>query len=199
MSEQTKSFLTSTTIWGILIGLISQIATRAGIHFPADQAGLTNDIVGLIGTALAIYGRFTASQPLHITTPSTGSPQGGFATIRILIASMVGAIAFGCAVAPQTPAQAVYATQGAYASALTIAVAYKQLPDCARPPTPKLCSDRATVVKLQEADDKAYAALQAAQTLVRNPNAGFNLQTAIAAANAAVGLLTQITTTLPVK
>lgn len=103
-----------------------------------------------------------------------------------------------CASTPQTPAQSVYAVQGAYATALSAAVSYKQLPACA-PTSPGLCSNPDVVLKLQKADDVAYAALTAAQNIVRTPGAGANATTAIAAANQAVQALVAITSTLGVK
>lgn len=113
----------------------------------------------------------------------------------LLFATLTG---FGCATAPQTPAQSVYAVQGAYASALSVAVSYKQLPAC-QAGGPVLCSDVGVVKKLQKADDIAYASLTAAQNIVRTPGAGANAQTAIAAANQAVQALVAITSTLGVK
>jgi hypothetical protein len=104
-----------------------------------------------------------------------------------------------CASAPQTPAQSVYAVQGAYASALSAAVSYKQLPSCDQPGAPKLCSDAGIVAKLQEADDVAYVSLTAAQNIVRTPGAGLNATTAISAANQAVQAFASITSTLGVK
>lgn len=104
----------------------------------------------------------------------------------------------GCATTPQTPAQSVYQVQGNYAAALNVAVAYKQLPAC-QPGGTKLCSDKAIVAKLQQADDVAFAALTAAQNTVRTAGAGANAQTAIVAAQQAVQALASITATLQVK
>ena len=105
---------------------------------------------------------------------------------------------FGCATAPQSPAQAVYAVQGNYAAALSVAVAYKQLPACQQG-GPVLCSDSGVVKKLQAADDSAYAALTAAQNVVRSPGAGLNAQTAIVAAQNAVNILAALTANLKVQ
>lgn len=120
--------------------------------------------------------------------------------MRKLLATLAIAIMVfaGCANTPQTPAQSVYAVQGSYAAALNIAVAYKQLPACQQG-GPVMCSDRAIVTKLQQADDVAYAALTAAQNIVRTPNAGANAQTAITAAQQAVTALASITATLKVQ
>ncbi len=104
----------------------------------------------------------------------------------------------GCTTMPQTPAQSVYTIQGTYAAALSVAVSYKQLTPCVQA-GPVLCSDPGVVAKLQQADDVAYAALTAAQNIVRAPNAGLNAQTAINAASQAVNALASITATLKVQ
>lgn len=118
--------------------------------------------------------------------------------MKRLFAGLIFALLAACSTTPQSPAQAVYAVQGNYAAALTIAVAYKSLPDCAAT-TAVLCKKADIVGKLQKADDAAYPALQAAQNIVRQPNAGANAQTAIFAAEQAVSALTSITSTLQVK
>lgn len=115
----------------------------------------------------------------------------------LLLAFALGGL--GCATAPQTPAQSVYQVQGSYAAALQIAVTYKQLPNCAQPAHPVLCSDAKVVGQLQRADDVAYAALTSAQNIVRTPGAGANVQTAIVAAQQAAAAFASITATLQVK
>lgn len=118
--------------------------------------------------------------------------------MRKILAILALAIS-ACATVPQTPAQSVYAMQGAYATALSAAVSYKQLPPCGATGSTQLCSNPAVVSQLQRADDVAYAALMAAQNIVRAPGAGLNAQTAINAATQAVAAFTSITTTLGVK
>lgn len=116
---------------------------------------------------------------------------------RFIVAALLVLLA-ACASTPQTPAQSVYQVQGSYAAALQIAVTYKQLPPC-QAGGPVLCSDAAVVKKLQTADDAAYAALTAAQNVVRTPGAGLNAQTAIVAAQQAVQAMSSITATLKVQ
>lgn len=65
--DETKSFLTSKTLWGLLITLVAPLLAQHGITF--DQAGLTNDLIGLAGFGLAVYGRFQAGG-LHVVAPS---------------------------------------------------------------------------------------------------------------------------------
>lgn len=121
--------------------------------------------------------------------------------MRRALAVLILAIAtgLGCATAPQSPAQAVYQIQGNYAAALQIAVTYKQLPSCAQPVRPMLCSEKGVVAQLQKADDVAYAALTAAQNTARTPGAGANLQTALTAAQQATAAFAAITSRLQVK
>lgn len=101
---------------------------------------------------------------------------------------------------PQTPAQIVFAAKNAYNAALLIAVTYKELPSCTPPTHPVLCSDAAIVKSLQDKDDIAAPALDAAEKAVRA--IGFDagaLQTLAVSAKAAVGVLTSVTDTLRIK
>ena len=96
---------------------------------------------------------------------------------------------------PQTPQQAVFEVKNAYAAALTVAVAYKRLPDCAQKALP--CSDKVVVMQLQKADNVASAALDAAEHAVRTPGFGANLvQSALTAAKAALGAFVSVTSGL---
>jgi len=115
---------------------------------------------------------------------------------RLFIVALLALSA--CATAPQSPAQAVYAAHGNYAAALTVAVAYRRLPPCA-PSGPPLCSDKRIVADLQKADNVAFDALSAAQRVARAPGAGANVQTAINAANQAIGAFSSITASLQVN
>lgn len=119
--------------------------------------------------------------------------------MRKVLAILALAILAACATTPTSPQQSVYAIQGAYAGALTVAVAYKHLPPCGQPASPVLCSQSSVVARLQRADDAAYPALQVAQGLVRTANFGPNVSTAIAAAQQAVNAFVSITQTLQVK
>ncbi len=98
-----------------------------------------------------------------------------------------------------TPAQGVFELKQNYEVALTIAVAYKQLPACGAG-APTVCSNPPIVKQLQLADSTASAALDAAENAVRDPNFDKGAaQAAIVAANQAVIALTQITAILPHK
>lgn len=118
--------------------------------------------------------------------------------MKRLFAGLMFALLAACSTTPQSPAQAVYAIHGDYAAALTIAVTYKKLPDCATTQA-VICSKPEIVARLQAADDKAFPLLQAAQNTVRLSGAGANIDTAIFAAQQAVSALTAITSTLKVQ
>lgn len=118
--------------------------------------------------------------------------------MKLFLAALALFIA-SCTTVPQDPAQAVFAASSAYAGALSVAVAYKKLQDCAQPAKPVPCSDAAVVAELQRADDVAYFALAAAQKVARTPGAGANVATALNTATQAIAAFTAITTRLSTK
>jgi hypothetical protein len=122
-------------------------------------------------------------------------------SFRIILSALMALALLGCASggAPQDPQQSIYALQSGYRTALTVAVAYKQLPPCGMATSPLLCSSPKVVAQVQQADDVAYQAIKAAETTVRTPGAGANAQTALVAAQQALAALTSITATLQVK
>src|SRR5678815_5866138 len=69
-------------------------------------------------------------------------------------------------ITPKGPEQTVYAAHGDYAAGLSIALKYKALPTCG-PNVSALCKSPAKLKELQDADDKAFAALSTAQQVVR--------------------------------
>ena len=116
----------------------------------------------------------------------------------LAIALLACVVSAGCATTPQSPAQSVYALKSAYAGGLTIAVAYKKLPVCGQSAA-KLCSSPSVVAQLQDADNKAAPAINAAEKSVRTPGFGFNVQTLINVANEALVAFLAITAKLQVK
>ena len=118
--------------------------------------------------------------------------------MKFIIALMfVGLV--GCIGNPVNPQQSVFQIKEQYELALTVAVAYDNLPPCGVGVGP-ICSTPEVVIKLKQAKDVASPAVQAAENAVRDPS--FNTSTAsavIASARAAVVALTIITATLQVK
>ena len=116
------------------------------------------------------------------------------AAIVLMALTVVG----GCASAPQSPAQVIFAAKSNYAVALAVAVAYKKLPTCA-PTAPPLCSKPDMIATLQKVDTASSALLDAAENTVRLQGAGANAQTAIKAAEQAVSAFATITAALAVR
>lgn len=112
----------------------------------------------------------------------------------ILAISLTGT-GVGCAVGVTQPGQRIYQIQSNYNAALTVAVAYKNLPGC---PLAPICKKADIVIDLQEADDIAAPALASAQTCVRSATCQ-NADLAVNAANTAVAALTAITSKLVVE
>jgi hypothetical protein len=115
----------------------------------------------------------------------------------LTILTLAAALAAGCAsTSSTTPAQVVFATKGAYATALTAAVAYESLRRCA-PAVPKPCSDPDLVAQIRKADNVAAAALEAAEAAVRTPAIGTTARDrAIQAAQAALAAFSALVTSL---
>lgn len=102
-----------------------------------------------------------------------------------------------CASVPETPAQKVFAATQMYDVALSVAVAYKELPSCDLPSAPKICSDAGVVETVQKADTVAYESLTAAQAIVRAPAPTQSaLQTAVLWAQGAIKAFANITNSL---
>lgn len=117
---------------------------------------------------------------------------------NLLLTSLLALSLTACAVTPSSPAQTVYLAKTQYSAALSVAVAYKNLPGCGG--TEKLCAKPEVVAQLQKADQVAYPALDAAEDAVRTPGFGENIiNSAVIAAKAAVEAFKSITNTLKVK
>lgn len=68
----TKSFLTSKTLWGLVIAAVGALLSHFHVTLTdADVNGLTGDITEAAGILVAAYGRVVATQPLHVTSPTT--------------------------------------------------------------------------------------------------------------------------------
>ena len=70
MNEDTKSILASKTLWGVLIAALPTVAKLFGYEI-ADISSFTSGaneavdgIIALVGSAIAVYGRLTATAKL---------------------------------------------------------------------------------------------------------------------------------------
>ena len=93
--------------------------------------------------------------------------------------------------------QTVFGAKGAYEAALTIAVAYAELPRC-KPGTARFtCSDRRVVDQVVQARNVARDALGAAEGIVRSPGFGSDVvKASVDAADAALRAFVSIANTL---
>lgn len=119
-----------------------------------------------------------------------------FAALTFLFAVMAG-----CgSVKPKTPAQAVYVAESEFNLAIQAAVDYKNLPPCGVAGVGVVCSDPTIVAKLQAAEKKASAAFDQAEQVALAPNASqTDVDKALAIANAALAVLTQLEAQLKTK
>lgn len=63
--KQAKSMLLSKTMWGIVITLAAQAAPKLGLHIGSDMTTqYASEIVTLLGSAFAMYGRYKAFKTL---------------------------------------------------------------------------------------------------------------------------------------
>ena len=70
MNTETKSILSSKTIWGVVVAALPTIATMLGYKiadasaFTANASQIVDGLLTLGGSALAIYGRIKATASL---------------------------------------------------------------------------------------------------------------------------------------
>ncbi|HBE45738.1 MAG TPA: hypothetical protein DDW17_09955 [Deltaproteobacteria bacterium] len=62
---ETKGLLTSKTIWGAIIAIAATALKIAGYDIGGDTEGFVNDIIALLGSAIAIYGRIKAVKKIE--------------------------------------------------------------------------------------------------------------------------------------
>lgn len=105
----------------------------------------------------------------------------------IALPALVAFALAGCKTLPDTPAQTVYSLEGGYAAALSIAVAYRNLPLCDGS-TP-ICHDKATLANIEAASSAVSMDLDLAEKAVRS---GDSPSKVAAATNLAVAALEQL-------
>jgi hypothetical protein len=66
----TKIFLASKTIWGVVIMALPALLPLAGISFGVDDTAVVNEMADKIfqsvGAVIAVYGRWSATTKLSI-------------------------------------------------------------------------------------------------------------------------------------
>lgn len=181
----TKSPLRSIGIMGplaaIVVFVLNQLfpglgLTEVMVGELVDRIVQLIDLVVLIaGLLVGMYGRWKATRAI------------GSAAV-VLLALFVGACG---ALTGGTPAADVFAMRASYnAAVLAPAAAYASLPRCAAA-VPQPCSEQAVVNQLRKADAAAKAALDAAETVVRD-TPRVDARTAIRAATEAIAAVAAI-------
>ena len=93
-------------------------------------------------------------------------------------------------------AQSAYAMEASYQGALTLAVAYRNLPRCGTPGA-VVCHDPVVVAKLVTADGIAHTAILGVEGVVRAGGSPLDVQHAIAIAQTALSALQALAASLP--
>lgn len=117
---------------------------------------------------------------------------------RFLAVLAAGAILASCATTgtPTDSAQSVYALEATLTAAMQVATTYAELPTCGTS-APLICSDPATVTRIQAAAATAVAAVQTAQALVTSSGASSaQTQAALLSATQAVTTLSTLTSSV---
>ncbi len=69
MTDETKPWYMSRTVWGALIAIAASLANAAGVEIKAADEGELADLLvsaaGTIGGLIAIYGRIFARHPVR--------------------------------------------------------------------------------------------------------------------------------------
>ena len=63
-AQDPKSLLESKTFWGIVVAFVMPFLAKHGII--VDPTGLAGDVSAVVGSLLAIYGRFTTKGPVTL-------------------------------------------------------------------------------------------------------------------------------------
>ena len=133
----------------------------------------------------------TPAAPVTPPTPVTVAPA---AAAMLALAIM----AAGLSACSQSPQANVFDLRAAYdATVLVPAAAYASLPSCPQA-TAQACADLKVVTQLRQADAAATAALDAAETVVRQ-NPTLDASAAISAAESAITAVRTILTTYNIK
>jgi hypothetical protein len=173
--DYQKFFLSSKTILASLGVLFVTLAPMLGITFTEADAAEVNTNVNLIGQAadalitavlalIAVYGRATAKTKLTVVPDpnQTNSPWIVSVALLFFLAACITPNTNG----NLSPQAQLFQVESQYAIAKEEVAAYAALPFCSDILI-IACSDPATVIKLDEADDTAEEAIVAARLAVQ--------------------------------
>lgn len=207
MENETKAWWQSRTIMASLVTILISTLGAFKIYLPEDIQGQLTDALLALVTALSgaatIYGRLKAEKNIAIKPPlpPSGGTGAGLALIFAMSLSLTACETMKTVTppAPKTPQQAVFLAESQYGVALKVALKYESLPRCGAAAA-ALCSDAAIVAKIRLSQLAARAALDAAESTVRNPVFGVSaMESAVIAATNAVQAFDKVQLALGVK
>lgn len=207
MENETKAWWQSRTIMASLVTILISMLGAFKIYLPEDVQGQLTDallaLVTAVSGAATIYGRIKAEKNISVKPPlpPSGGTGAGIALIFAMSLSLTACETIKTVTppAPKTPQQAVFLAEGQYGVALKVALSYESLPRCGGT-VPKLCSDKTIVEKLRLSQLAARAALDAAESTVRNPVFGVSaMESAVIAATNAVQAFDKVQLALGVR
>jgi hypothetical protein len=165
----------------VVFGICAVLAAQLP---PPRQSGSTYDVIYRVVNLLGQNYR----QARNVSAPSRSAvPPSSFSAVLFLSALTCALSA--CANGSTNPAADVAALEVGLTAAETAATAYAKLPACTGTNGP-LCSTSTIVTQMKTADAQAYVLVKAAEQAAGNPSA-------LSAAQAAVTVLTSITSVLP--
>lgn len=207
MENETKAWWQSRTIMASLVTILISMLGAFKIYLPEDIQGQLTDALLALVTALSgaatIYGRVKAQKNISVkpTLPPGGGTGTGLALIFAMSLSLTACESLKTVTppAPKTPQQAVFLAETQYGIALKVALKYESLPRCGAAAA-ALCSDATIVAKLRLSQIAARAALDAAESTVRNPVFGVSAtESAVIAATNAVQAFDKVQLALGVR
>lgn len=180
--------------------LASMVTARLDAAFPSGEAAAdtpaVSNVVNVVGDAARAAGAVAdAAKAAGILPKVSSHPLVTAAAVGVTFAVALLLLG-GCASlqtisAESSSQQKVYAIKADYAALLTGIAEYERLPRCQAGQTflKDRCSDAAFVAEIRAEDDKANAAADAAETIVRMQGSGDAVNDAISAAQVALDAL----------
>jgi hypothetical protein len=152
----------------------------------------TGSLYGLVYQFVNLLGHNYNQARNALATPAKAPSVTPPAAMLMLLAVLTVPLVLGaCSGAGSNPAADVAALEAGLTTAESLATVYIRLPTCTGTNSP-LCSDSTIVGQIKTADAQAYTLVKAAEVAAGAPSA-------LAAAEAAVSVLTVITGALPTQ
>lgn len=167
-----KFALTSKTVLGALLAFVVSVGSLIGVAINEDQAATITEnweaIVTAVGSLIAIYGRIVADSKITLKPDPTkmNSPFLTTAAVVLILVTVSGCAAFEEDV-EVSPEGRLFEVEANYAILKEEVATYVSQPFCEEDTASSItCADPEIVIRLDEADDRAEEALEAARPVV---------------------------------